>query len=163
MDIPVTGPMLQSKAKKIAQRLQIVNFQTSNGWLESFRARHNINFRSLLGELAGVDLEAAEDWKSKVNQVVSEYPPENLFNAHETGLFYRQMLRKSLVQKGEKCKDGKLSKERLSVLSCFKINLFCELTFSDQIRPYNTYCIKIQMKFFKVVIFKKTVWFKNVK
>jgi hypothetical protein len=51
--------------------------------------------------LAGVDLEAAEDWKSKLNQVVSEYPPENLFNAYETGLFCRQMLRKSLVQKGK--------------------------------------------------------------
>jgi hypothetical protein len=61
MDNPVTGPTLQSKAKEIAQRLQIENFQTSNGWLESFRARHNINFRSLLGEMAGVDLDASED------------------------------------------------------------------------------------------------------
>jgi hypothetical protein len=66
-----------------------------------------------------VDLEAAEDWKSKLNKVASEYPPENQFNADETGLFYRQMPRKSLVQKGEKCKGGTLSKERLSVLFCF--------------------------------------------
>jgi len=29
------------------------------------------------------------------------------------------MPRKSLVQRGEKCKVGKLSKERLSVLLCF--------------------------------------------
>jgi hypothetical protein len=47
--------------------------------------------------------------------LLSEYQPENQFNADETGLFYRQMPRKRLVQKGEKCKDGKLSKERLSV------------------------------------------------
>jgi hypothetical protein len=33
-------------------------------------------------------------------------------------LFYWQMPRKSLIQKGEKCKGGKLSKERLSVLLC---------------------------------------------
>jgi hypothetical protein len=38
---------------------------------------------------------------------------ETCFNADETGLFYRQMPRKSLIQKGEKCKGGKLSKERL--------------------------------------------------
>jgi hypothetical protein len=95
---------IQSKAKEIAQRLQIENFQASNGWLESFKARHNINFRSLSGESAGADLEAAEDWKSKLNQVASEYPPENQFNADETGLFYRQMPRKSLVQKGENVK-----------------------------------------------------------
>jgi hypothetical protein len=54
-----------------------------------------------------VDLEASEDWKSKLNQVVSEYPPENQFNADETGLFFRQMLRKSLVQKGENVKVEK--------------------------------------------------------
>jgi hypothetical protein len=63
---------VQSKAKEIAQILQIENFQASNGWLESFRACRNINFRSLSGESAGVDLQAAEDWKSKLNQVVSE-------------------------------------------------------------------------------------------
>jgi hypothetical protein len=104
MDIPVTGPMLQSKAKERAQRLHIENFQARNRWLESFRARHNMNFRSLSGESAGVDLESPEDWKSKLNQVVSGHPPENQFNADETGLFYRQMPRKSLVQKGENIK-----------------------------------------------------------
>jgi hypothetical protein len=97
MYIPVTGLILRCKAKEIAQRLQVENFQASNGCLESFRARHNINFRSLSGESAGVDLEAAEDWKSNLDQVVSEYPPENQFNADETGLFCRQMPRKSLV------------------------------------------------------------------
>jgi hypothetical protein len=48
---------------------------------------------------------------------LSEYSPEDQFNADETGLFYRQMPRKSLIKKGEKCKGGKLSKERLSFLS----------------------------------------------
>jgi hypothetical protein len=51
-----------------------------------------------------VDLKAAEHLKSKLNQVVSEYPPENQFNADKTGLFYTQMPRKSLVQKGENVK-----------------------------------------------------------
>jgi hypothetical protein len=49
---------------------------------------------------------------------LSEYPPEDKFNADKAGLFYRQMPRKSLIQKGEKCKGGKISKERLSVLFC---------------------------------------------
>jgi hypothetical protein len=57
-------------------------------------------------------MEAVEDWKSRLQQVLSEYPPEDLFSADETGLFYRQMPRKSLIQKGAKCKGGKLSKER---------------------------------------------------
>jgi hypothetical protein len=68
--------------------------------------------------LVGADLEAAEAWKSKHKQVVSKYPPENQFNADETELFYIKMPRKNLVQKGKKCKGGRLSKERLSVFFC---------------------------------------------
>jgi hypothetical protein len=60
-----------------------------------------------------VDLEASEDWTSKLSQTVNKYPPENPFNADETGFSYRQILKKSLVLKGEKYKGGKLSKERL--------------------------------------------------
>jgi hypothetical protein len=70
--------------------------------------------------MAGVDLDASEDWKSKLNKVVSEYPAENKFNADETGLICRQMPRKGLVRKGEKCNGEILYKERLSVLFCFK-------------------------------------------
>jgi hypothetical protein len=61
MDIPITGPMFQTKAKEIAQRLHAENFQASNGWLESFRIRHNINFRFLSGESAAGDMEAEKD------------------------------------------------------------------------------------------------------
>ena len=44
INIPVSGPMLHTKAKEIAQRLSADDFQASNGWLESFRKRQNINF-----------------------------------------------------------------------------------------------------------------------
>ena len=36
VDIPVTGPMLQTKAKKVAQHLHIDNFQASNGGWKLF-------------------------------------------------------------------------------------------------------------------------------
>ena len=38
----VTGPVLQKEARFIAQRLGNINFNASNGWLESFRRLHNI-------------------------------------------------------------------------------------------------------------------------
>jgi hypothetical protein len=41
--IAVTGSMFQKQVKEIAQRLQVENFQTRNGWLELFRTRCNIN------------------------------------------------------------------------------------------------------------------------
>lgn len=118
IDIPVSGPMLQSKAKEIAEKLDIEKFQASNGWLESFQRRHNINFRILCGESAAADLEVAAEWKSKLPNLLKEYTPEDQFNADEFALLYRQMPRKSLVVKGEKCAGGKLAKERLTVLAC---------------------------------------------
>jgi hypothetical protein len=118
MNIPVTGLMLQAKAREIAQTLHVENFQASNGWLESFWTRHNINSRFLSGESAAASMAAVEDSKLKLHQVINEYPPLNQFNADETQLFYRQMPRKSLIQKGGKCEGGELSKERLCALFC---------------------------------------------
>jgi hypothetical protein len=50
MNIPATGPTLEAKARETAQRLHVENLQASKGWLESFRTRHNINFRPLSDE-----------------------------------------------------------------------------------------------------------------
>jgi hypothetical protein len=52
------------------------------------------NYRVISGEEAVIDIEAAEEWKSKLQNLLNEYPPENQFNAAEIGLFYRQMPRK---------------------------------------------------------------------
>ncbi|GBN88251.1 hypothetical protein AVEN_218247-1 [Araneus ventricosus] len=42
--IPVSGPMIQHKAKELADALGIENFSASNGWLDIFRTRNNITF-----------------------------------------------------------------------------------------------------------------------
>ncbi|XP_033212335.1 tigger transposable element-derived protein 6-like [Belonocnema kinseyi] len=118
IDIAVSGPMLQSKAKEIAEKLGIEKCQASNGWLEFFQRRRNINFLILCGESAAADLELAADWKSKLPNLLKEYTPEDQFNADEFALLYRKLSRKSLVIKGEKCAGGKLAKQRLTVLAC---------------------------------------------
>jgi hypothetical protein len=88
MNIPVTGPTLRAKDRETAHRLHVENFQATNGWLESFRTLHNINFRFLSGESAALDIAVVEECKSKLHQVINEYPPSDQFNADEAGLFY---------------------------------------------------------------------------
>jgi hypothetical protein len=61
-------------------------------------------------------MEVVKYWKSKLQQVLSEYPREYQLNADKTGVFYGQILRKIMIQKGVKCKGKKLSKASLSVL-----------------------------------------------
>ena len=49
-DVPISGPILQSKALQIAKELNINTFMASNGWLQSFCTRHNIVFSVISGE-----------------------------------------------------------------------------------------------------------------
>jgi hypothetical protein len=50
--------------------------------------------------------------------MMSPYEPKNIYNADETGLFFRALSTRSLAVKGEKRTGGKMSEERLTVLLC---------------------------------------------
>jgi len=41
-NIPVFGPILQTKALQVAANIGLNDFRASNGWLEAFRKRHYI-------------------------------------------------------------------------------------------------------------------------
>jgi len=115
-DIPLSGPIVQEAAKEFAQRLGKGNFRASNGWLESFRKRHQIEFRTLHGESQSADSSSASDFLSRLPIIMEGYKPEDIFNADETGLFYKALPKKSLVEKYKQSKGQKYSKERLTIL-----------------------------------------------
>ncbi|KAJ4427113.1 hypothetical protein ANN_24728 [Periplaneta americana] len=56
-NVPVSGPMIQAKVLEFAAELGDSEFKASNGWLEKFRKRHDIKFRSICGESSSVDME----------------------------------------------------------------------------------------------------------
>ena len=55
-NLPISGPMIQTKARIVADSLGMESFCGSNGWLECFRRRHNIGFKTLSGESAEIDM-----------------------------------------------------------------------------------------------------------
>ncbi|KRX12285.1 Tigger transposable element-derived protein 6, partial [Trichinella nelsoni] len=114
--IPITGQLLQTKAIDIARRMGINDFHASNGWLESFTRRHNIKFRTISGEAAAVEQIVIHTWKSEVMNVIAGYSLKDVFNADETGLYFKQLPQKSLTMPGEACKGGSFSKECLTIL-----------------------------------------------
>ena len=115
-NLPVSGRMLQDQAAIIATDLGHVDFCASNGWLRSFQQRHGIHHAVLSGEAAEVREETVTDWSSRLPDICKGYVKEDIFNADETGLFYRTMPSKSMVTKGSNTSNGKLAKERITVL-----------------------------------------------
>ncbi|UYV73089.1 TIGD4 [Cordylochernes scorpioides] len=95
------------------------NFEASNGRLEKFKARRNIAFKQLHGEAGSVDANSVATWKGGIiPSLLAKYSPQNIFNADETGLFYKRLPNQTITIRGEKCEGGKKSKERITVLVC---------------------------------------------
>jgi len=118
-NIPLSGPMLQAKATKLAADLQHPEFNGSNGWLNRFKERHGITFRIINGEGSSVADNQVDDWYSTaLPKLLDSYAPQDVYNADEMGVFYKLLPAKSLTVKGEQCTGGKLSKDRLTVLPC---------------------------------------------
>jgi hypothetical protein len=62
-----------------------------------------------------VDESVVTEYKPKLLELISPHEPKTvIYNADETGLFFRTLPTKSLTVKGEKCTGGKMSKERLT-------------------------------------------------
>lgn len=118
LKLPISGPIICEKARKIAESLQIADFNASNGWIDRFKNRHGIVYRQISGESETVVQQDVDTWMATLPELLQNYEPRDIFNADEFGLFFKLMPDKSYVFKGETCHGGKASKERLTVLAC---------------------------------------------
>lgn len=110
-NIPVSGPIIQAQAFKIAAAIdQNSTFVASTGWLNRFRERHNIKFKCISGEGAAVDERVVQNFTESIADLCAGYRPKDIYNLDETGLFYNAVPSKSLTLKDENCLGGKHSK-----------------------------------------------------
>lgn len=114
-NVPISGPVLKTKAEHFAQQLGIIDFK--EGWLVKFNQRHNITYGKISGETLNVDLNVTNRWLINVWPKLNEkYTPDNIFNADEKDTFYNMTPSKTLKSKDEKCVGGKISKERITAV-----------------------------------------------
>jgi hypothetical protein len=76
--------MVQEYAKKVVEKLGKIEFKASDGWLASFRKRHEIVFNELCGESSDVNSETVEEGVAKLPSIIEGYEPEYIANGDET-------------------------------------------------------------------------------
>ena len=88
---------------------------------------HGIRALSLQGELLSADMTAVEPFRSTIKELMEKegYGKDQVFNADETGLWWRLMPSVSLVACGEK--QAKQSKDRATLLACANASGTCKL------------------------------------
>jgi len=129
-NIPLTGEIIKEKAIRFGKIMNIDNFAGSSGWFSRFRKRQGLKWRCLTGDAAEADGSVAIEWiENYLKPILGQYDPNDIFNGDETGIFYRCFPGKSMVFKNDACKNGKRSKDRITVMLC------CNMTGSQKIRP----------------------------
>ncbi|XP_057591361.1 jerky protein homolog [Hippopotamus amphibius kiboko] len=128
--VPVSGPMLIEKAKDFYEQMQLTEpCVFSGGWLWRFKARHGIKKLDTSSEKQAADQQAAEQFCGFFQSLTAEHglSPEQVYNADETGLFWR--CAPSPSPEGGPMPGPKQNKDRLTVLLC------ANATGSHRIRP----------------------------
>lgn len=115
--LPVSGDLIKEKAMKLAELMHIPNFMASNGWLDNFKKRHGITFKTVQGEAGVVDSQYVLEWQKQVlRPLLGQFSPDDVFNLDETGLFWQLLPNNTMAFRGERCTGGKKSKQRITLL-----------------------------------------------
>ena len=115
--VPVGGPLLKEKANQLAIELGHEGFACSDGWLDRFKKRREVTFRMVSGEANSVPKNIVDDFlHNKLPKLLEEYEPKDIFNADETGLFFKLLPDRTYTFKGDTCHGGKKSKERITLM-----------------------------------------------
>jgi hypothetical protein len=89
-NFPINGPLIQTKAKQLASKMEIPDGELSfsKGWLEKFLERYSFRHFKVHGESGSADVSQIARTLPDLKRVISRFEPRDVYNMDETGLFY---------------------------------------------------------------------------
>ncbi|XP_059800174.1 tigger transposable element-derived protein 1-like isoform X2 [Hypanus sabinus] len=108
----------------------IVSFNASRGWFSKFVNRHKLHNLAVRGEQANDDHEAVGRYPEQLRAMIAELgiTPKQVFNADETGLFWKRMPKRTYISKDEMTVSGfKAAQDRLTLLMCSNAEGDCKM------------------------------------
>lgn len=88
--VPLTDLILQQKGLEFAKALNIEDrLKCANGWVYRFKLRNGLQRFNFSGEANSAPLETLPEERLRLRALLAKYDEENIYNADETGLFFR--------------------------------------------------------------------------
>ncbi|XP_044002409.1 tigger transposable element-derived protein 2-like [Aphidius gifuensis] len=113
----LSGPIIKSQAIFFWQNLGLSkSFDASDGWLSKWKNRHHIK-----NIISCEDSDIVTEYHNKFDEIIKSrgLTPDQVFNADETGINFRQMPKKNLYTQDEVGATGAKGKnERITVMAC---------------------------------------------
>ena len=119
----ISRPILIEKAKQLAaadgEILIFLDFTPTTSWIQRWRGRHVVVWKKEEGEKQDADIQSADEWIQIVlPHLLQQFWPHDIFNADETGLYFRGFPERGYGLKNENLCGGKKAKDRITVLVC---------------------------------------------
>ncbi|XP_062711210.1 jerky protein homolog-like [Aedes albopictus] len=119
--VPVSQEMLQVQAQTFFNKIVGEGEFGSRGYIEKFIQRHEIRVLKITGEKLSSNVAAIEGYVQNFSKKVrdKQLSPCQIFNADESGLFFKNTPTSTYVDKGATSAPGrKVAKERVTFMPC---------------------------------------------
>jgi Tc5 transposase DNA-binding domain len=94
----LSDDLLKEKGMEFARALDISekSLSFSSGWVTKFKRRNQLRRITLHGEAASAPIQLLPEMRTQLQEILSHYHPNDIYNADETGLFYRMLPNQTL-------------------------------------------------------------------